>query len=565
MPPQHPQATRDSGSSVPVDPQLLRDWIATCVAGLDEVRGEINDLNVFPIPDSDTGSNMLHTMTAALEALQALDDDADLLAVSRTIAEGAVGGARGNSGVILSQVMVGLADAAELGSDAQSALTFNALCVTGLRMASLGAKRAVSDPMEGTVLTVLRAGAATAAEHAADSPADLARAVADSCAEALDATTEQLDVLARSGVVDAGGRGLLVLMDSLVKVVTGVSARRRRYTGALAGGGDPIGHAIGEPCGDGGSDETGFEVMYVLDQTAAEQIAELRAALDAIGEAVVIVGDSSDAGSERFSVHVHTDAPGVAVEAGLERGRVSDVRISCFLLDAFRASGGTEGRLPTRKRAVVAVVKGDDAAELFAAEGATVVRCDGGLSADVLAAAIIELDSAHVVVMANGALPAQELLNVAASARSRHRSVVMLPTASMAQALAAMAVHDISRPADDDAYAMAEAAAAAKYGSVTVASERMLTFAGMCEPGDLLGKIGDDVLVIDPDRDGAAAALVDLLMATGGELITVLAGCDLTEEALEKLEEHVRVHHPGVELVSYRSGQPDELMQIGVE
>ncbi|PXW32501.1 UNVERIFIED_CONTAM: hypothetical protein DES50_103287 [Williamsia faeni] len=550
-----------------MDPGVLRDWIHGAVTSLDAVRAEINDLNVFPIPDSDTGSNMLHTMRSAAQAVDSLDDEADTPAVARAMAEGAVAKARGNSGIILSQVLVGLADAAEINA-VERRVSFNSLWVAGLRLASLAATRAVSEPREGTVLTLLRRSAENAADHAEATPADLARAIADGCADDLELTQSQLDVLAQAGVVDAGGRGLLVIFDELVKVLTGVSVRRRRYQGALVGGGDRIGHQVGEPCE--GDDEMDFEVMYLLGGAAPDQISTLRTNLGELGDAVVIVGDSADDGAgERFSIHVHTCEPGAAVEAGVALGRVSDIRISCFLLDSYRGQGDKAPRPPRRKRAVIAVVTGDEAAELFEQEGAVVVRADAGgageLDAEVLAKAIIDVDSAHVILMGNGALPAPDLVAVAAAARSRERSVVILPGGSMVQSLAAMAVHDPSELPDDDAYAMADAAAATRFGAVVTATERTLTFAGTCEPGDHLGLIGDGVLVIHPEIIGAAAGLVDLLLSTGGEMVSVLAGRNLEPEVLEQLEHHVNTHHPGVEFVSFPGGQVGELLQVGVE
>ncbi len=162
--------------------------------------------------------------------------------------------------------------------------------------------------------------------------------------------------------------------------------------------------------------------MYAITRAAAVRIPTLRAALDELGDAVVIVGDSGADTGERFSVHVHTCDAGAAVEAGLAVGEVSDIRITCFVLDAHKASVDTSDRLPVRRRAVVTVVAGDGAAELFASEGAHVVRAgpDGtAVDAESIAAAIKDVDAAHVVVMANGAVPAQDLVTVAASARRR--------------------------------------------------------------------------------------------------------------------------------------------------
>ncbi|MDL9935560.1 DAK2 domain-containing protein [Gordonia sp. ABSL1-1] len=544
-----------------LNPQLLRDWAHASAENLTELRGEINDLNVFPIPDSDTGSNMVFTMAAAADAAAALPADAEVAQVARAMADGAVGAARGNSGIILSQVLVGFADAAEvLGSGPE--LTFRSLVTSGLRLASRAATRAVSEPREGTVLTLIRVAADTAAADTSDSASDLARAIADDCAEALEHTPDQLPVLAAAGVVDAGGRGFLAMLDAMVNALTGVSNRRRRYRGILTGGGEP-GHPTGDTCADGS--DMDFEVMYLLDGAAGESIAALRTRLDQLGDAVVIVGDSSAGDGERFSVHVHTCEPGGAVQAGVDLGHISDIRISCFALDALRAQVDSIEPPPRHKRAVVAAVRGEGAADLFREAGASVLRADDGLTAEQLAAAIRDTDSAHVVVMANGALPSQELVTVATEVRSNQRSIVTLPTSSMAQCLAALAVHDPSEEADIDAYAMAEAAAGTRLGSLQVAEQKMMTLAGTCEVGDILGLIGDDVLVVAPDQTGAATALIDLMLATGGELVTVLAGSAVDREAITAITELMRRGYPGIELTVYETGQHTDLIQVGVE
>ncbi|MGV9481611.1 DAK2 domain-containing protein, partial [Gordonia aichiensis] len=212
-----------------------------------------------------------------------------------------------------------------------------------------------------------------------------------------------------------------------------------------------------------------------------------------------------------------------------------------------------------------AVVCGDGAAELFSEAGAAVVRADGGVTPEALAEAIRATDSAHVVVMANGSLTSQDLVSVAAEVRSSQRSVVSLPTSSMAQCLAALAVHDPSESADADAYAMAEAAAGARWGSLLLADERMITLAGTCDVGDVLGLIGSDVLVIAPEQTAALVSLVDLMLATGGEMVTVLAGSGVDRDALSALEAQIRRAYPGVELSVYDTGQNDDLMQVGIE
>ncbi|WP_156890438.1 DAK2 domain-containing protein [Gordonia shandongensis] len=551
-------ATGDSSTAI--NPQLIRDWANACADGLEAMRSEINDLNVFPIPDSDTGSNMAATMRSAADALRAVDDAESLPVVTRALADAAVAGARGNSGVILSQILVGIADAADLAV-AENDPSFNRLCKNGLRLAALAAMRAVSEPREGTVLTLLRVAAETASAAVTGSPADLARAVADDCAEALERTPEQMPELASAGVVDAGARGFLVMADALVLVVTGVSNKRRAYRGILTAGPSGGGADDGECDGAG---DTDFEVMYLLEGADGSQIGALRDRLGDLGDSIVIVGDSS-AGSERFSVHVHTDEPGAAVEAGVALGTLSDIRISCFALDAIRAAPGATEPPPRFKRAIVALVTGDGAQELFGDAGATVVRADDGADPVALAEAIRATDSAHVIVMGNGMMSSQDLVQVGAQARSTRRSVVFLPTLSMVQCLSALAVHDPGEDPDVDAFAMAEAAAGTRWGSLVLSDNRMMTLAGTCEVGDTLGLIGSDVLVIGPEQTLAATALLDLMLATGGEMVTVLAGRDLDDEVRTAVSEHIRTRHQGIELAIYEAGQSSHLLQIGVE
>ncbi len=541
---------------VPVSPGLIRDWAHACAEGLEAQRSEINDLNVFPIPDADTGSNMAFTMARAAATLDGLDyGTADVATVMRTLADGAVTNARGNSGIILSQIVMGLADAADLAR-AENDPSFNRLAANGLRLASLAARRAVSVPREGTVLTVLQVAADTAARLVEESPADLVRAVADEAAVALENTTGQMIELANAGVVDAGARGLLVLLDSLVLVVTGLANRRRAYRGAM---GD-TGHRDSECSGSG---DTDFEVMYLLAADGA-RIGGLRDELGDLGDSVVIVGDSSSQ-REQFSVHVHTDLPGAAVEAGVRIGEVRDIRISCFLLDEARSAPGANEPPPRYKRAVLVLAAGGEAATLFAEAGAVVVRADDGVDPAAVAEAIRAADSAHTIVMGNGMLASADLVSVGAQVRSAKRSLVFLPTGSMVQCLAALAVHDPGESPDVDAFAMAEAAAATRWGSVRRSDAMMMTLAGTCQVGDVLGLIGSDVLVIKQRQIDAATALIDLMLALGGELVTILAGADLDESARAAITEHVHYEYPGMELAIYDGGQPGQLLQVGVE
>lgn len=552
-----------------VDGRALRQWALTCVRGLETRCDEINDLNVFPIPDSDTGTNLLLTMRSAVDALAELGaGECTARHVAAALARGAFAGARGNSGIILSQVLRGVAEVAV--ADTVDAATLRG----ALGEASALAASALSDPREGTVVTVLRA-AAVAALGCRDGAglAEVARTAADAAAEELARTPSQLDVLAAAGVVDAGGLGLVVILDALAAVITGAEPTagddrcgppmRRRAA-------DPAGNRSGaEPGvhGSGGRDVDGapdFEVMYHVTDTAAERVADLRTRLEALGDSVAIVGD----GTGRWSVHVHCDDAGAAVEAGLAAGRLHRVRIGCFALDALAhpPGGGARGekQFPSG-RAVLALVAGDGAAELFSSEGAIVLRCDTPVTRRRLLAAIRGIDRREVLVLSNGALTAQELVAVGAAARDSSHDVTFLPSSSMVQGLASLAVHDPNRMVADDGFAMSEAAAATRWGSLRIARERALTWVGTCEPGDGLGLFGHDVVVIEPDIVTAGRELIDKALAAGGELVTLLLGAEAPEGLDDQLTEHIAVHHPGLEVVVYHGGQHSDLLQLGVE
>ena len=564
---------------LPMDGRVLESWARTAVAGLEKRCEEINSLNVFPIPDSDTGTNLLFTMRAALGAIDeyAGSGTKDVRQVAIALARGAVAGARGNSGVILSQVLRGIAEAAV--TPAVDTRTVR----TGLLMATNLVTDAVSYLVEGTIVTVLRCAADAAAEFPDEAPiAVTARAAADAAASALTRTPSQLEVLGTAGVVDAGGLGLVVILDALVTAVTGAPPDRapialhvpRRTpsthraelvpVSAPPASQGPHAHPGPGPECDEGSDQD-FEVMYLVAESDEDRIAELRTTLNALGDSIVIVGD----GGGGWSVHVHCTDAGAAVEAGLSAGRIHGIRVSSFLVDA-RDQGLLFPPVRTRpdqgERGIVAVVAGDGAAELFASEGATVLRCDDApVTRAQLLGIIRQMGRTEVLVLPNGALTAQELVAVSAAARDARHEVLLLATSAMVQGLASLAVHDPEREAVDDAFAMSEAAAATRWGSLRIARERALTYVGTCEPGDGIGLMGHEVIVIEPDAVGAGRRLVDLVLGAGGELVTLLMGSEAPEGLDTELADHISQRHPGVEVMIYHGGQPGDLLQLGVE
>ncbi|BBY43326.1 dihydroxyacetone kinase [Mycolicibacterium celeriflavum] len=532
-----------------LDASTLREWAHTAVGDLITHADEINRLNVFPVADADTGTNMLFTMRSAWAQADALTDIEDVAEVAAALARGALNGARGNSGVILSQILRALAEVTAAASTVDGTLFAAALRhAVDLTVESMG------HAVPGTIVTVLADAADGAARAVADGVAlaDVVITAADAAARSLDQTTGQLEVLARAGVVDAGGRGLLVLLDAMSKALTGHAPRRAEYVPAPPRTDAAAGHAVAAPQ---------FEVMYLLGGCDAAGVEKLRNELDALGDSVAIAASSG--GTGQYSVHVHADDAGAAVEAAFAVGTPSRIQVTALT--------GTAGARPvagwSRGRVVLAVVDGAGAEELFAAEGAQVLRIehDTPVSAKQLLHALVNADAGQAMILPNGYVAAEELVAGCTAAMGWGIDVVPVPAASMVQGLAALAVHDAERQAVDDGYTMARAAAGARHGSVRVATEEALTWAGMCKPGDGLGISGDEVLIVGDDLAAAGAGLIDLLLAAGGELVTVLTGAEVDERVAAALQDHVHQRHLGAELVTYHTGHRGDALLIGVE
>lgn len=534
-----------------MDAAAVRRWAAACVQTLDQHRDAINRINVFPVADRDTGSNMLGTMRGALDAVArgAADTD-DAHEVWSALARGALAGARGNSGVILSQVLRGLAEV--LGPDP-------AATRAALRRADELAAKAVSDPAPGTMLTVLHAAARAGSAEPEDGA--VFAAAAKAAWDALPETSAQLDVLARAGVVDAGAQGLVFVLDDLAFEATGgqrsiatrqVIARTPRDAHAL--------HMVREA----GSAEYAYEVMYSLDGVAEPAAERLRDELRRLGDCVSVVGD----GGAQWAVHVHCNDVGAAIEAGIDAGRPH--RIAVVRFDDQVAAATSRFAVP---RAVVALATGAGVVSLFRDAGASVLPVAGPaeLTGSDLVAVIAGTQASHVTVLPNMA-GCDEVVTAAVTEAARAgQDVIVVPTASPVQGLAALAVHDPGRRAGEDVVAMAEAAAATRRGEVMPATEQGITWVGVCQPGDVLGLLDGEIVLIEPGPPGdeavrkAAHKLVDRMLSGGGELVTALPGAGAPDDIADDLAEYVRAEHREVEFTCYDGGQAGTILLLGVE
>ena len=543
-----------------LDAAAVRRW---CGAGLESLRAhqhEIDELNVYPVPDGDTGTNLVLTLTSAQEAMDepepatAEPTGNPLSRAMRRMARGALLGARGNSGVIVSQILRGMADAF-----AGAAAVRGDELARALRTATDAAYAAVARPVEGTVLSVLAAAADGAGRITSDDLAAVARAAARSATEALARTPQQLPVLAAAGVVDAGGRGLCLLLDALVEVLKPIAT-----TELLAALPTRSPLAVETPVVT-----FGYEVQYLLDAAPAA-VDALRHTLDALGDSLVVVG-TGEGDLPTWNVHVHVDDIGAAIEAGIAAGRPHKITVSA--LDD-RGSGHAHDQsshhrraddLPVRPdgRGAVVVAAGDGLTALLAAEGATVV--DRNPSIAEMLAAIQSTGAGSVVLLPNDTNTHAVASSAAREAAASGIRVSVVPTRSPVQALAALAVRDPARDFADDVIAMAEAAGACRYGEVCTASREAFTVAGRCRPGDLLGLVDGEVHVIGADLDEVCRRLLDRLLGGGGELTTLVLGADAPAGLEEALRAHVNQTWPFVEVQCYTGGQPRYHLLVGVE
>ncbi len=536
-----------------LDEAAVGDWCRTAVEMLSEARGRLDELNVFPVPDGDTGTNLLLTAQAALAALER-DGARTTESVWSVISRGAVLGARGNSGTILAQLMRGLADqlAGQPPADGPT-------LAAALQTAADTAYSAVADPAEGTFLSVARAAAETAvAEVGAgrDTLAAVVTAAADGARAALDRTPSQLAVLREAGVVDAGGAGLCLVLDALVTIVTGVEPARPPLATRREAGHrhhqrtDPRNLPHQPPPGPGS------EVQYLLADADEGSVARLQTRLAALGDSLVVVGVDTPTGRE-WNVHVHVCDIGAAIEAGIEAGRPS--RIAVTPLAPVLPPAPVAGT-----RALVAVVSSDGLAELFAAAGVRVITCGPeGVTEDDVLDEIVASAAHEVAVLPNDVDLIPVAARAAARARELGRELAVVPTRSPVQGLAACAVGDPGRRFGDDVIAMAEAAAATRWAEVTLAEQEALTSAGRCQAGDVLGSAEGDVVVIGGDLALVACDLLDRLLSAGGEMATLLVGPD--DDLGDAVCGHLATVHPTIEVVRYGGGPADIPLQVGVE
>lgn len=507
--------------SLQIGSAAIVGWVARGIDALQSRRDEINSLNVFPVPDSDTGSNMLATLSSAYEEAQKADAS-DVRAVTAALAAGAVRGARGNSGTVLSQVFRAVAEAASGSGIGVESVQHS------LKLAVQHVSQAIANPVEGTILTVLRHAAIAAEEFEGDSIEELADTIADAARDALAKTPSQLPALQQAGVVDAGGAGLVILLDALADEVSGRAAV-------------PVDLHVDAPH----VATVEMEVMYLISLADTQAVEALRERLNPLGNSLIIAGDAGNAETAQYMVHIHTVEPGAVIEAALDFGRPERIRIE--VLDEPETT-------PESTRILIAVVPDGPLNDLITSSGAVAISptpaptptstptnraaiADQEFADNVVTKALTAMRGAdEVILLPNGLVSDQELADIEFAAAAANPTLAVVSTDSIPAGLAALAVHSAELPLAVAAYAMGEAANGTRTAVVAADVDKPLT-------------------------DALTETISDLL-AGGGELVTLLLGRGAG--GVDIAQVRARLDKP-VEVVAYDATGIDELLQVGIE
>ncbi len=520
--------------------EVVRHLARSALQNLEAHRRRIDDLNVYPVPDGDTGTNLVLTLRSIVEALDASTAE-DSEAVAKDVTRAALMGARGNSGVIFSQVVRGFVEVLGRHEGVSSSLLSRAF-----RGASDAAYRAVKRPVEGTMLTVIRemAEESERKEHRSLRPNDLLRVVLARGEDALARTPEMLDVLRNAGVVDAGGAGLVEIARGMVYGATGEEIPEAPVEA------EPVGlDAIHLELS-----EFRYCTVFVVEGDDLDKDS-LESELERIGDSLLVVGDST-----ALKVHVHTDDPGQALAFGTALGVVEGVEIANMHVQTAQREerllegGGAPTALATLETGLVAVCPGRGNRRLFESLGATRV-IEGGQSMNPSAADILEAIEAvptdDVLVLPNNS---NVILTAEQAATMSEKNVRIVPSKSVQAGLAAMTGFMSSNELEGNEQAMLGELESAATGEITIAS-RDVTLDGVeIRKGEYLGLVEDTAVVSSPDVDAVVQEVVDRVLATGKGYLTVLTGENAPP--LDGLVSALEQRHPGLEVEIHDGGQP---------
>jgi fatty acid kinase len=518
--------------------EIVRGLAHGALEALEQSRERIDDLNVYPVPDGDTGTNLTLTARGVVEALDA-SSATGRQSLAREATRAALMSARGNSGVILSQIVRGAADSLAESDDLARAF----------RGASDEAYAAVRKPVEGTMLTVIRSLAEAAERAPALAPAKLLALLVERGEEAVARTQEQLDVLREAGVVDAGGAGLVELVRGLA---------------AAAAGEEPISRIAPPPrlsleAVHREPSRFRYCTTFVVEGEGLDATA-LEPELDRLGDSLLVVGDAS-----ALKVHVHTDDPGAALSLGTRAGTIEGVEIA----DMRRQTEEREERLlaalpgGASGSAVVAVAAGEGNRRLFEDLGAARI-VEGGQTMNPSTAVLLEaIDSTaadEVVLLPNNA---NVVMAAEQAARVAGKPVQVVPTESIPAGLTALVAFLGERSADENAAAMHEALAGLVTGEIAVASRDASVDGVPVREGEFLALLDGKAVAAGAGFDDVARSLIERLLAEPRDVLTLLRGEGAP--SLNGLLDELAEQHPELELDVHEGGQPHYPLLLSAE
>jgi hypothetical protein len=542
------------------DGQQLKKMAKAGLEVLELNRQAVNDLNVFPVPDGDTGTNMVLTMRAAIKQLEGFEGD-HVGEAARELAQGALMGARGNSGVILSQIWRGFArtlkDTKQFGAEELA---------EAIKEGSDTAYKGVMRPVEGTILTVIREGAEEALDATSkswDLRFILARMV-ERCQQSLERTPELLPVLKQAGVVDAGGQGLVYILEGMLGYVTGELKLKTAETTAA----ELAPQALVAPAG--GLDNP-YDVQFILHGENLDVIS-IRNDIDAMGDSTVVVGDE-----RTIKVHVHVKDPGVPISYGIGRGRIDDVVVENMQAQmdllvrsqppqqASAAIDIPEVEVKEGEIAIVAVAAGDGLADIFRSLGANGI-VDGGQSnnpsTEEIYKAIEKMPTDKVIVLPNNK---NIILAAEAAKELSSKEVYVVPTKNVPQAVSAMLCLNRAVDVGTAAASMNEACSHVSSGEIAFATRSANLHGVTVEEGEIIGVANGRLCASSSEVSEVLQCILEEMDMKNRELISVYYGSEVSEDDAESLAEEIVSLYPEAEVEVLRGGQSIYQYILGAE
>ncbi|HJL91738.1 MAG: DAK2 domain-containing protein [Acidimicrobiales bacterium] len=534
-----------------LDPKNLANLMHCFRDALQDHKESLNSLNVYPVPDGDTGSNMAATLNSVVSEINSLEENAELENIMEAISHGSLMGARGNSGVIISQILRGFVS--EIKSASRETIDAN-LFSQALSAAAAAAYEAVGNPVEGTILTVVRE-TAEAAEKAVSEKSSLlpvAEIAREAAKRSLDSTPELLPVLARAGVVDAGGSGFLLMMDSLLHVI---DDRPMPEPEAVTVSVDALILDVHDETSNNG---TRYEVMYFL-EAPDDSIPDFKKAWSEIGDSIVVVG-----GENIWNCHVHTNNIGAAVEAGISVGRPYDIRVTDLFEEVAENHHDHEIADPVGC-SVIAVANGDGIGEIFRSLGATRI-VHGGQSMNPSTADLLEAAEAtaseHVIILPNNS----NIVAVAEQVDSQtSKTVRVVETHTVTEGFASLLGYDPEATSEKNQTGMSQASQTVESGEITTAVRESTSEIGEIKKGDFLGLQKGKVTVIAATIVEATNNLLKEMISNEHEIVTLVAGEDSNEKETDEIVAWVNAEYEELEVEVHEGGQPLYPYYIGIE